>query len=48
MILQKLPLAVDVFLAFNGGFYVEVIAPAGELEAVVTHFFGQRGELLEW
>ena len=37
----------DVLRGFQCGLNVEVIAPAGQLEAVVTHFFRHRCEVFE-
>ena len=47
VVLEERPFVVDVFFGGDGGLDVEVVAPAGELEAVVTHFFGEGGELGE-
>jgi hypothetical protein len=47
VVFQQRPLVVDVFLGIGGGIDIEVVAPAGELDAVVAHFFDERGELLE-
>jgi hypothetical protein len=38
---------VDVFLGTGGGIDVEVVAPAGEFDAVVAHALGERREFFE-
>lgn len=43
---EELPLLTEVF-GIGGGIDVEVVAPAGEFEAVVAHFFGERREFFE-
>ncbi len=47
MVFKQLPLLVDVFLAVDRGIDVEVVAPAGEFETVVAHFFRERGQFFE-
>ena len=47
VVLEELPLLVDVFFTGYSGVGIEVVAPAGELEAVVAHFFRERGEFFE-
>lgn len=42
---EELPLFLDVFGVDR--IDVEVVAPAGELKAVIAHFFGQWGEFFE-
>jgi hypothetical protein len=45
---EELPTLLYVGLAGGGGIDIEVVAPTGELKAVVAHFIGQRGEFFEW
>src|SRR5690606_22419614 len=42
---EDLPAARAVGLAAGGLFDVEVVAPAGELEAVIAHLPRERGEI---
>jgi hypothetical protein len=44
---EKRPFFMDVFLRAHRGVDVEVIAPAGELHAVVAHFPDERGEFFK-
>ena len=44
---EQLPFLLHVCLGGKRGIHVEVVAPAGEFEAVVAHFIGQRGEFGE-
>src|SRR5688500_12606818 len=47
VILQQRPFVVDVFLAADRSIDVEMIAPAGEFDAVVAHLLDERGERFE-
>ena len=47
VVFEHRPFVVDVFLGICGGIDVEVVAPAGEFDAVVAHFFDERGEFFE-
>jgi hypothetical protein len=40
--LKYLALALYVTVVFEGIVHVEVVAPAGELQAIVAHLFGER------
>ena len=47
VVFEERPFVVDVFLGRGGGIDIEMIAPAGEFDAVVAHLFDERGEFFE-
>ena len=47
VVLQHRPFFVDVFLGGGGDVDIEVVAPAGEFDAIVAHFFGEGREFFE-
>lgn len=47
MVLQELPLFLDILLGRSGGFDIEMISPAGEFQAVIAHALGERRKLFE-
>ena len=44
---EELPALLHVSLTGGGGVHIEVVAPAGEFEAIVAHFIGERREFFE-
>jgi len=44
---EQLPFIGDVFPGGGRGVDIEMIAPAGQLDSIVAHFFGERRELGE-
>ena len=44
---KQFPFFLHIGLAGGSGIDIEVIAPAGEFEAVVAHFIGKRREFFE-
>ena len=44
--LEDLPLALHVTVVFESPVYLEVVPPAGELQAVVAHIPGEWREFL--
>jgi hypothetical protein len=47
MIREQLPFFGDVLFRRRCGVHIEMVAPAGEFDAVVAHFFGEGCELSE-
>jgi hypothetical protein len=47
VLLQELPAALHVAFFIESGLDIEVIAPTGEFDAVVAHFFDFREEFGE-
>ena len=47
VVVQQGPFVAKVFLVAGGGIDVEMVAPAGELYAIVAHFLDQRREFFE-
>jgi len=45
---EELPFFADVGFRRSGLVDIEVVAPAGEFDAVVAHLFYERGEVGEW
>ena len=44
---EEFPFFADVGFRRSGLIDIEVVAPAGEFDAVVAHFFDKRGEVGE-
>ncbi len=42
--LEEFPLFLDIVRLIEGLLDIKVIAPAGEFEAVIAHFFSLRGK----
>ena len=45
---EEFPFFADVGFRRGGLVDIEVVAPAGEFDTVVAHFFDKRGEICEW
>ena len=45
---EEFPFFADVGFRRGGLVDIEVVAPAGEFDPVVAHFFDKRGEICEW
>jgi hypothetical protein len=44
--LEYFPLALYVTVVFESLVHLEVVAPAGKLQAIVAHLLGERHEFL--
>src|SRR5690606_27305104 len=47
VIAEERPFVLDVFLVARGGVDIEVVAPAGEFDAVIAHLLDERCELFQ-